>query len=207
MNQDINSSRENDGAQLALRFKEAVRANQSATDFFDEAMSTFLGINRTDGRCIDIIDRLGRVSAGQLANESGLTTGAVTAVIDRLESAGYVRRVRDPIDRRKVWVEITEDMASIIERVFGYYMRSGGQLMDRFTPDQLDAIMRFMNIGTFLNTEMAAALREHFDPSAKTAASRLIAARAFERAMQANETRLASEIETMDQKYLDARQK
>jgi DNA-binding MarR family transcriptional regulator len=188
---------------MALRFKEAIRANQAATDLFDEAMSDFLGVNRTDGRCIDIIDRFGKVSAGQLAIESGLTTGAVTTVIDRLETAGYVQRVRDPVDRRKVWVEITGDMRGIIDRIFGFYMRGGGRMMERFTPDQLDGIMRFLGMGAFLNTEMAAALREHLDPSAKTPAARLIAARAFERAMQANETRLNTEIDAMDGKYVE----
>jgi DNA-binding MarR family transcriptional regulator len=207
MNQDISSSREIDASGLAMRFKEAIRANQAATDIFDETLSGFLGINRTDGRCIDIIERFGKVSAGQLAIESGLTTGAVTAVIDRLETAGYVRRIRDPIDRRKVWVEITDEMAGIIERVFGFYMRGGGRLMERFTPDQLDAIVRFLGIGAFLNTEMAAALREHFDPSAKTPAARLIAARAFERAMQANEARLNAEIDALDEKYCKERGK
>ena len=201
MNQDISSSREIDETGFALRFKEAIRANQAATDLFDETLAGFLGINRTDGRCVDIIDRFGRVSAGQLANESGLTTGAVTAVIDRLETAGYVRRVRDPIDRRKVWVEITDEMAGIIERIFGFYMRDGGRIMERFTPDQLDGIMRFLGIGAFLNSEMAAALREHFDPTAKTAGARLIAARAFQRAMTATESRLNAEIDAMDEKY------
>jgi DNA-binding MarR family transcriptional regulator len=200
MNKDISASREIDGAEMALRFKEAIRANQSATDLFDETLSGFLGINRTDGRCIDIIDRFGKVSAGQLANESGLTTGAVTAVIDRLETAGYVRRVRDPVDRRKVWVEITAEMAGIIGRIFGFYMRDGGRMMQRFTAGELDAIMRFLGMGAFLNTEMAAALREHLDPNAKTAGARLIAARAFERAMQANEARLNAEIDAMERK-------
>src|SRR5690242_15465290 len=102
MNQDIKSSSDNRTGLLEQQFFEAVRANQSATDMFDEAVAQFLGINRTDGRCLDVIDRRGRVSAGQLANESGLTTGAVTVVIDRLERAGYVRRIRDELDRRKV---------------------------------------------------------------------------------------------------------
>ena len=122
-----------------------------------------VGINRTDGRCLDIIDRFGKVSAGQLAIESGLTTGAVTAVIDRLEGAGYVRRVRDPVDRRKIWVELTDEMRGITQRIFGFYMRGGGRMMERFTAGELDAIMRFLGIGAFLNTEMAAALREHQD--------------------------------------------
>lgn len=205
MDQDISPSRGIDASELALRFKEAIRANQAATDLFDETLVAFLGINRTDGRCLDIIDRFGKVSAGQLAIESGLTTGAVTAVIDRLEAAGYVCRVRDPVDRRKVWVELTDEMRGITQRIFGFYMRDGGRMLERFTPAELDAIMRFLGIGAFLNTEMAAALREHQDRSATTPAARLLAARAFERAMQANEARLNAEIDALDAKCCDAK--
>jgi DNA-binding MarR family transcriptional regulator len=203
MNRDISSSRENFEEGLAARFTEAIRANQAATDLFDETMSHFLGINRTDGRCLDIIDRHGKVSAGQLANESGLTTGAVTAVIDRLEAAGYVQRIRDLVDRRKVWVETTEAMKGIVARIFSIYHRTGPAMMQRFSEEQLKAIMEFLRIGAFLNQEMAAALREHLDPSATTAQARLIQARAFERAMEANTDRLHAEIETLAEKYCE----
>lgn len=194
MDQDINTSRENSEPVLGLRFKEAVRANQTATDLFDETLTQFLGINRTDGRCLDLIDRRGRVSAGQLANDSGLTTGAVTAVIDRLESAGYVRRIRDTLDRRKIWVELTEETKSITARIFGHYEQTGPMMLARFTPDQVRGILEFLEIGTFLQTEMAAALKEHFDPRATTPTARLIQARAFERAVEAGRPRLQSEL-------------
>lgn len=183
---------------LALRFKAAIRAHQAATDLFDETYCQFLGINRTDGRCLDIVDRFGRISAGQLAIESGLTTGAVTAVIDRLEAAGYLRRIRDRVDRRKVWVETTEAMREIAHRVFGYYMSSGMGIVEQFTPGERDAIMRFLNIGTFLNTELAAALRAHASPVAGTADARLEQAKAFARAMAARTPRLDAEMRTID---------
>lgn len=194
MDQDINESREKQVDLQNLRFKEAIRANQTATDVFDEALAAFLGINRTDGRCLDIIDRVGRISAGQLANESGLTTGAVTAVIDRLESAGYARRTRDTLDRRKVWIEVTEETRTINARVFGFYARIYPALMQRFTPDQIGAVLQFLEMGTFLNQELASAIKEHHDPSAVTPEARLIQARAFERAMQANQERLMMEL-------------
>jgi DNA-binding MarR family transcriptional regulator len=179
---------------LGLRFKEAVRANQTATDVFDEALTTFLGINRTDGRCLDIIDRVGRISAGHLANESGLTTGAVTAVVDRLEAAGYARRIRDTLDRRKIWIEVTEDARTINARIFGFFSRIWPNLMGRFTQDQLSAILEFLEVGTFLNQEMAAAMKEQQDRSATSIAGRLIQARAFERAMEANQPRIEAEL-------------
>ncbi len=74
---------------------EAVRAYQNALDKADDAVAEILGINRTDARAGDIVDQHGRITAGQLAVEAGLTTGAVTAVVDRLERTGLIRRVRD----------------------------------------------------------------------------------------------------------------
>lgn len=194
MDQDIKTSREKSEQEFGLRFKEAVRASQTATDLFDETLTQFLGINRTDGRCLDLIDRRGRVSAGQLANDSGLTTGAVTAVIDRLEAAGYVRRIRDTLDRRKIWVELTEDTRNITARIFGHYEKTGPMMMARFTPDQVRAILEYLEIGTFLENEMAAALKEHLDPRATTPTARLIQARAFERAVEAGRPRLQAEL-------------
>ncbi|HVW47354.1 MAG TPA: MarR family transcriptional regulator, partial [Solirubrobacterales bacterium] len=89
---------------------DATRANQVATDKMDEAGGRALGVNRTDGRCLDLIDQAGRISAGELAAQAGLTSGAMTAVVDRLEDKGYVRRVPDPADRRRVLLEATDEM-------------------------------------------------------------------------------------------------
>src|SRR5919197_538739 len=73
----------------------AVRAAQVAQDMADQAVADFLGVHRTDMRCMDVLDQRGRLTAGQLAEASGLTTGAVTAMIDRMERAGFVTRVRN----------------------------------------------------------------------------------------------------------------
>jgi len=69
---------------------------------FDEAAASYAGINRTDARCLDIIDRYGPMTAGQVATEVRLTSGAVTAVLDRLEAVGLVRRVRQSTLAREV---------------------------------------------------------------------------------------------------------
>jgi len=203
MKQDINESRDDLAGDLGLRFKEAVRANQTATDMFDEALSQFLGINRTDGRCMDIIDRLGRITAGQLATESGLTTGAVTAVVDRLETAGYLRRVRDPADRRKVWIEATEEFRTITARIFGHYARTSPKLMQRFTREQLRGIYEFLEIGSLLNRDLAAVLKDLTDPAADTIAARLIQARAFERAAEAYAPRLEAALDDIERSTRD----
>lgn len=173
---------------------DASRLNQVATDLFDERLGDFLGINRTDGRCLDIITRHGRVSAGQLANESGLTTGAVTAVVDRLAADGYVERIRDQLDRRKVWIQSTPHTLQIVEIIFGVYDLFGPSLMRRFSDEQIAGILAFLRLGTMLNRELAAGLREHTQP-AVAQERRVEQARAFRRAIEALAPRLMAEFD------------
>ena len=69
---------------------------------FHQAVAECVGLNVTDHKCLDVLVRSGPMTAGQLAQLTGLTTGAVTGVLDRLERAGFVRRQSDPSDRRRV---------------------------------------------------------------------------------------------------------
>src|SRR5690349_7506783 len=84
-----------------------VRAYQETVDAFDEAVAAHLGVNRTDLRCLDVLLRLGSAAPGRLGAALGLTTGSVTAMLDRLERLGYLTREPDPSDRRKVVVRAT----------------------------------------------------------------------------------------------------
>ncbi|HTU15360.1 MAG TPA: MarR family transcriptional regulator [Solirubrobacterales bacterium] len=93
---------------LFLDLTKSIRDSQAANQKFDDAVCRALEINRTDGRCFDILDHHGPMSAGSLAAASGLTSGAVTAVIDRLEEKGYAERLNDPGDRRRVLAGITD---------------------------------------------------------------------------------------------------
>ena len=181
---------------LLTQIGDLSRANQEAVDLFDERMAAFLGTNRTDGRCLGIIEKYKSMSAGQLANESGLTTGAVTAVIDRLEKAGYVRRFRDPVDRRKIWIECTEELRAIVAEVFGFYDVIGPAMMKSFDAAQLAGILAFLRIGTRVNHEMAAALTENTKPGG-TPAERVAQAKLFRRAIDAGARRLAEEFEQL----------
>ena len=74
--------------------------------FFHQAIAGKLGLNVTDTRCFELMSRYsqGPLTAGDLARATGLTTGAVTGILDRLEKAGLVERYRNAIDRRKVFV-------------------------------------------------------------------------------------------------------
>src|SRR5215211_2208856 len=95
------------------------RAQQAANEAFDEVAAQKLGVNRTDLRCLNIVENQGPMTAGRLAELSGLTTAAVTAVLDRLERAGYARRVRDQKDRRQVIVELTPLLGERAEPIWG----------------------------------------------------------------------------------------
>ncbi len=75
------------------------------TIMFHQAVAGVLSLHITDHKCYDLISRFGAMPAGRLGELTGLTTGAVTGVIDRLEEAGYVRRTDDPKDRRRTIVE------------------------------------------------------------------------------------------------------
>jgi DNA-binding MarR family transcriptional regulator len=136
------------------------RMTQNAADAVDDAATEMLGLNRTDLICLDILDRLGTVTAGRLATESRLTTGAVTAVLDRLEKAGFVRRVADPTDRRRVLVETTERARQIGYEVYGPIAEAAMESAHRFTRQQLEGILEFLKLGRELNLRRAKEIRE-----------------------------------------------
>jgi DNA-binding MarR family transcriptional regulator len=120
----------------------AVREYRRASDRLIEAANARMGINRTDGRALDAIQEAGAMTPGEIARASGLTTGAVTAVLDRLERAGYVRRTRDSIDRRKVIVEITDHARQFSDELFGP-MAEGVAAFASLPTTELEAVLRF----------------------------------------------------------------
>jgi DNA-binding MarR family transcriptional regulator len=127
------------------------REQQAANDAFDEVAYEKLGINRTDGRCLDIIENQGPLTAGRLAELSGLTTAAVTAVLDRLERAGYASRVRSETDRRQVMVELTPLMAERGGKVWGPLGKEAEEEFSDLTVEELKQLMEFFRRGRDLN--------------------------------------------------------
>jgi DNA-binding MarR family transcriptional regulator len=149
--------------ELANDLTAANRRYQQATDALDQAASELLAINRTDARCVDVILQRGRVTAGDLAVASGLSPGAATTAIDRLERAGYARRVRDPDDRRRVIVEPTERIAELAEEVYGPLRDSGTLLMQRFSERQLKVITEFFEGAADIQLDRANEVRAQLE--------------------------------------------
>jgi DNA-binding MarR family transcriptional regulator len=137
-----------------------IRRSQNATHRFDQAVADALGLNRTDMRCMDVIEREAPVAAGRLADVTGLTSGAITTVLDRLERAGYARRVNDPLDRRRVLVEFTPQAHEIAERFYGAHAALSEQLYQRYTRAQLELLLGFVRDGREFNDERAALVEE-----------------------------------------------
>lgn len=123
-----------------------LRRNQLLTQMLDESAAEYLGINTTDGRALDAIDQAGRITAGDLARELRLSTGAVTAIVDRLEKAGYARRISDPDDRRRVLIEGTAKVQKLSSEIYGG-PEDAMTWADDFDDDELEVLIRFHEQG------------------------------------------------------------
>lgn len=121
-----------------------VRGWQADQELFDALVADLAGLNRTDWRCLDLLGTRGAMTAGRLAEAAHLSTGAVTGVLDHLESAGLVRRVRDTVDRRRVIVEITAEVARRAAPVYGPLMQESAEVLSIFDADQLELITEFL---------------------------------------------------------------
>jgi DNA-binding MarR family transcriptional regulator len=111
---------------------------------FHQAIANLAGVSVTDLKCLDYVDRVGDATAGDLARLTGLTTGAITAAIDRLEKAGLARRERSETDRRKVFIRLCESPA--MARIAPFYDalgRESAQMITRYSMRELETIKDF----------------------------------------------------------------
>jgi DNA-binding MarR family transcriptional regulator len=131
-------------AELAATFAGAIRKTGSLLQLMGTAAADRIGINATDLNCLNILSFKGQMTAGELARETGLTTASITGVVDRLEEAGYVRRERDPRDRRRVVIRLVLDRAMRdVASVFRPMMRDWQQMAARYSDDELRLIVDF----------------------------------------------------------------
>jgi DNA-binding MarR family transcriptional regulator len=149
--------------ELIVELLAAVRANQNATDQMDDAAARGFGVNRTDARCLDIVEQFGPITAGRLAEMAGLTTGSVTAVIDRLVAKGYLRRVADPGDRRRVMVELTEELEQLAGKYYGPLAQQAFPFLSRYTNAELELVTEFLWTSTEIVEKRAREIRTELD--------------------------------------------
>jgi DNA-binding MarR family transcriptional regulator len=129
---------------LEVAFAAAMRRTGSLYQLMGQAAADRIGINATDLNCLNILSFSGHMTAGELAKATGLTTASITGIVDRLEEAGYVRRERDPHDRRRVVVTIVLDAAlRDVATVFLPMIRAWREMSARYSDDELKLIVDF----------------------------------------------------------------
>ncbi len=145
----------------------------TAVVMFHESVGRLLGLTAVERKCLDVLDRRGPMTAGAISAHTGLTTGAVTGLIDRLRDGGFVSRETDPRDRRRVLVSLLPNVAAdeIRARVFGPLGADMQALTDSYTPEQLATIADFLRRTTDVlveNTARASAMPPQTGARAKT---------------------------------------
>jgi DNA-binding MarR family transcriptional regulator len=136
----------------------AGRDNSNAAVMFHTAMSERMGLGVTEEKTLDLLQRLGPLTAGELAQHTGLAPASVSGLIDRLEAKWLVRRVRDPKDRRRVIVEINFERLAGFAELFEPLVEGLSQLYEGYTDEQLEVILDFLTKATAVQRAATARL-------------------------------------------------
>src|SRR5215468_7893498 len=140
-------SRVKSRAALMQELEHAVRKSSGLGVIFSQTVANAVGISSSDLECLDFLNIEGRVTAGRLAELTGLTTGAITGLVDRMEKAGLVRRERDEEDRRKVYIAIVPEALGRIGRFYEPLQKAVAKDWDSYTDAELKLVLRFMTRG------------------------------------------------------------
>jgi DNA-binding MarR family transcriptional regulator len=135
------------------------RQHSIAVVLFHQAVAARLGIGPTDHKCLDLLREHGVLTGSELAALTGLTTGAVTGVVARLERAGFLNRQAHPHDRRKQILCSSRERMQDIRRLFDPIRMDMTALLERFDPYELAAIAEFLTHSTDLTYRQTALLR------------------------------------------------
>jgi len=113
---------------------------------FHEAVAGHLGVTAADQRVLGVLGQMGTATPGQLAETTGLTTGAITGIVDRLERAGFARRAPNPKDRRSILVHgcNAEKLGKVVGPIFGSLTGEMERLRSRYPAEQLDTIHAYL---------------------------------------------------------------
>jgi DNA-binding MarR family transcriptional regulator len=125
----------------------------------DSAVADYLGISRTDYRCIDILDQEGPMTAGRLAQRAQISPGATTSLLDRLERKNLARRTRDTEDRRRVLVEVTPELRKRAAELYGT-PEDAARSLDAYSDEQLELLTDFLRGSVAFQEERMRRLEE-----------------------------------------------
>lgn len=140
-------------AALLTALHDAGRVHSGAAVMFHSTVSARMGLGVTEEKTLDLLQRLGPLSAGDIAQRTGLTPASVSGLIDRLERKGFVRRARDTADRRRVFVEIDHGSLTGFRPLFEGFVRDLNDLYATYTDDQLELILDFLRRSAAIQQE------------------------------------------------------
>lgn len=131
-------------AELVDRLSELMRRASTYGLLIHQSIADQLGLIPTDLKCLDAARGERQLTAGRLAEITGLSTSATTAALDRLERRGFIRRVRDDHDRRRVFVVSTGQHETETARLFSPLATATTEIMDDYDNDQLAFLADFL---------------------------------------------------------------
>ncbi|GAA0458952.1 transcriptional regulator [Actinoplanes capillaceus] len=135
-------SHEPDRASAIADLMRAGRENSRLSMVFRYAIAERLGLTVSDLECLDFLADVGSATAGQVAERTNLTTGAVTSVLRRLQQAGWVTTERDPADRRRVIVTLRPERAAELERPYERFAARAKQLVEGYRVEEVMLLVR-----------------------------------------------------------------
>jgi DNA-binding MarR family transcriptional regulator len=140
-------------AEILRNLDDTLRKVSAQSVLLNDTVAKLVGANPTDLECLDLLSLGGPTTAGKLAAHTGLTTGATTAVIDRLERAGLARRLRSTEDRRSVLVEALPDRLRQIEALYHPLAAAVARLNEEYGDRQLAVIVDYLSRAVTLAAE------------------------------------------------------
>ncbi len=157
---DAMTSPVRDRSALRDAINDAMRTMSGHSVLLSQAVADQRDMHPTDLEALDLLIREGPMPAGRLAERTGLTTGAVTGLVDRLERRGYARRVADPADRRRVIIAPEVERAERdLAPAYDGLRQAMDELMARYSDAELTAILDFMRRATAIGEAHVARLR------------------------------------------------
>lgn len=139
--------------ELLAALGEAGRAHSNAAVMFHSALSARMDLGAAEEKALDLLERHGPLTAGDLARHSGLAPASVSGLIDRLEGKGFVCRARDAADRRRVIVEIVPAAITKISELFADFVAGLDELYAGYRDDELAVILDFLRRSAAIQRE------------------------------------------------------
>jgi DNA-binding MarR family transcriptional regulator len=150
---------------------EQVRRGSTRSVLLHAVIAERLGLNPSDHKCADLLMSESGVSTpGRMAELTGLSTGAITGVLDRLERAGFVAREPDPHDRRRTLVRITPERRPDVHHIFAPLTQAMTRLCAKYSADELSLVLRFLREMDEIAVEVAEEVRKQTQALGKTQA-------------------------------------